>query len=325
MVEKRIARHLSGIRELLGFLREGPPVYIQTHNFPDHDAVASAFALQTLFAIHDIPATIVYDGDIERDSLRQFADDMEIELHPADQVPMHPEDRVVIVDGCKGNKNVTDLIGDEVAVIDHHQVVSPEDVEYSDIRSDYGACVSVIADYFRELGIDIPHDVATAAMVGINFDTSQLTRGVHEADLETYFEAYKVASVTYVHYIVRNTLKIADLDYYRKLLEGVRFSGRIAYGYFPGGCPQNLMGVLGDFLLTLDESEFVVLCARNEGRVNVSLRNENADWDASVVVRQLLDGVGFGGGHAHMAGGVVPDAANFDAESVLPRVEALLS
>ena len=35
-------------------------VYIQTHNFPDPDAIASAFGLQELLKLRGIHATICY-------------------------------------------------------------------------------------------------------------------------------------------------------------------------------------------------------------------------------------------------------------------------
>ena len=37
------------IHKLLTYTRQHQPIYIQTHICPDHDAVASAFALQHIF------------------------------------------------------------------------------------------------------------------------------------------------------------------------------------------------------------------------------------------------------------------------------------
>ena len=39
----------------LAALCHGKHIYIQTHNFPDPDAIASAFGLQRLLAQHEIP------------------------------------------------------------------------------------------------------------------------------------------------------------------------------------------------------------------------------------------------------------------------------
>ncbi|MFP4475943.1 MAG: hypothetical protein ACLFOY_10335 [Desulfatibacillaceae bacterium] len=50
------------------------------------------------------------------------------------------------MDGCKGNANVTDLPGEELAVIDHHAVADPDDVPYVHTDPAYGACASMITD-----------------------------------------------------------------------------------------------------------------------------------------------------------------------------------
>jgi ABC-type glutathione transport system ATPase component len=47
--------------QLVELLR-GHRTYIQTHNFPDPDAIASAFGLQHFLNYHGINADICYDG-----------------------------------------------------------------------------------------------------------------------------------------------------------------------------------------------------------------------------------------------------------------------
>ena len=44
-MKKMISQHLTSISELLDFLGKEVVVYLQVHDFPDADAVASAFAL----------------------------------------------------------------------------------------------------------------------------------------------------------------------------------------------------------------------------------------------------------------------------------------
>jgi len=61
-----------------------------------------------------------------------------------------------------------------------------------------------------------------------------------------------------------------------------------------------------------------VLCARNNGVINVSVRSEREEWNASRVVQAALDGIGFGGGHADMAGGIIRDPGELDG----PRLQA---
>ena len=315
---------MGRLNELLGVIGSRRPVFVQTHDFPDHDAVASAFGLQGVLARAGVPTRIVYGGDLQRDSLRRMIRDLQIEVAPAVEVPMGASDPIVIVDGCKGSKNVTELAGDEVAVIDHHEVTSPDNVPFVDIRPDRGACATLIHEYWREAGAEIPKDVATALMIGINMDTALLTRKVSPADIQAYADLYTRADVRLENSILRNSIQTKDLAFFRHALANVEISDAFAFCWFPDGCNQNLLGILGDFFISLEEAEFVLLCARNRGVINISARSEREEWNASRVVQAALQGIGFGGGHADMAGGIIADPQATDGPSLRDRFRKAL-
>ena len=307
---------MGKLGELLNVIGARRPVYVQTHDFPDCDAVATAFGLHVLLQSAGVPSRIVFGGDLQRDSLRRMIRDLGIDVAQAAGVDIHPHDPIVIVDGCKGSKNVTDLPGHEVAVIDHHDVNTPDDVPFVDIRPGMGACATLIYGYFREAGVEIPREVATALMIGINMDTALLTRQVSTDDIQAYADLYTRADIRMENSILRNSIQTRDLEFYRHALANVQVRDRIAFCWFPEGCNQNLLGILGDFFITLEEAEFVVLCARNNGVINVSVRSEREDWSASRVVQEALRGIGFGGGHADMAGGIIREPGEIDGEQL---------
>jgi len=315
---------MKNITELVDLLKKEKYIYIQTHNYPDHDAVASAFALQEFFNHYGITSRLTYDGDIQRDSLVDMINSLGIEIKNISEFNMTEKDKIVIVDGCKGNKNVTDLIGDEVGVIDHHQVNRAEDVPFNDIRSGYGACASIIFSYFNEHKINIPQNVASALLIGINMDTSLLTRGVSEHDIFAYSSLYTRSDVRLVNSILRNFIQQKDLMFYKEAIDKVTIRNSVAYCYFPDGCNQNMLGILGDFFLALSEVDFVILLARNKDRINFSLRNESSSWNCSLIIQQALEGIGFGGGHSDMAGGIINDISLFDEKKIYDNFMKLL-
>lgn len=302
---------MHDIHVLIKRLQQETCIYIQTHNFPDHDAVSAAFGLQHLLTNFDITSRLIYEGDIQRESLANMIKSLRIDIRHNSEYQIKEEDLIIIVDGCKGNKNVTNLIGDEIAVIDHHQVVSPEDVHFSDIRSDYGACCSIIFSYYGALSVDMTQDVATALMIGINMDTLLLTRGVSPFDLDAYSKLYRLADILYVNSVLRNQVQTKDLTFFKYALDKVVIKNTFAFCYFPDGCNQNLLGILGDFFLSLQEVDFVALCALNNEKINFSLRSEEPQWDASTIIQRVLSDIGFGGGHVDRAGGMMPDATLF--------------
>jgi len=299
-------------------------LYIQTHNYPDHDAVASAAGLRHLLGTFGIDGRIIYEGDIQRDSLLKMIELLDIPVMRSSECGLEAAKKIIIVDGCKGNKNVTDLVGEEVAVIDHHQVKATDDVPFVDIRPDHGACSSIIYSYFRELGVAVPRNVATALMIGINMDTALLTRGVGEADVQAYADLYPLADIRLQNSLLRNYIQTKDLEFYRYAINNVKIDRGVSFCYFPDGCNQNLLGILGDFFLSLEEIDFVILCAKNGGKMNFSLRNEREEWNASLVVQNALRGIGFGGGHQDMAGGIINDASSFDGDAIYRRFAAEL-
>jgi nanoRNase/pAp phosphatase (c-di-AMP/oligoRNAs hydrolase) len=301
---------------LIDTLKNEEFIFIQTHNYPDHDAVATAFALQHFLEHFNIKSCLIYDGEIQRDSLLQMIEDLGITIKNHHDYPLTSKHKIIIVDGCKWNKNVTDLIGDEVGVIDHHIVESPDDVPFVDIRPNYGSCSSILYSYYIEYNVEIPKNVATALMVGINMDTSLLTRGVSKSDIEAYASLYTISDIRLQNSILRNYIQTKDLSFYRYVIDKVKIEHEIAYCYFPDGCNQNLLAILGDFLLALEEVEFVILCAKNKESINFSLRSEKKEWNAALVLQEVLKGIGFGGGHADMAGGIINDISLFNPEDM---------
>jgi len=320
---KIITKYLSNINELIDFLRSEDIVYVQPHNYPDHDAIASAFGLQHFLKHFGIKTKIVYDTTIQRDSVIRLINELNIQAYHISDISMTSNDKIILVDGCKGNTNVTDLIGDEVGVVDHHLVVEPDDVEFSDIRVEYGACASIIASYYIENSVIMHQNVASALMIGINMDTALLTRNVSEFDIRAYLHCYRIANVSYVNNVIRNYIRLDDLTYYQHLITHKKIHDRILFCYFPQGCNQNLLGILSDFALALHEIDLVVLCAKNQ-KIHFSLRSEVFEWDVSVLIRHLLTGIGFGGGHADMAGGIITDINQFDPDEIFTKTITLL-
>ncbi len=315
---------MSKIEELIRLLRAGPPIYIQTHDDPDPDAVGSAYGLYHLLQLRGIQPRIVYAGRMAVDPVARLVEDLGIPLEQAREVAPQPPDRIVIVDGCKGSGHVSDLPGRAVAAIDHHEVAACEELPFMDARPEYGSCSTIVFTYFRDLSLEIPPSVSTALLTGLLVDTALMTRHVSRVDLSAYASLYTSADIALVNALLRNRIQKKDLAFYRAVLENVRIQDRFAFYCFRETCNPNLLGIIGDFLLTLREVRFVLLCAPNNGNIHLSARSEAKGWNAAVILKELLQGSGFGGGHAEMAGGIVTNPRLFDKEEVFRRLSAIL-
>ena len=282
-------------------------IIIQAHDFPDHDAISSAYALAYLLRKKGLSTFITFHGYIDRVSLRNLIDWLEIPVCEPKELKLQPNDKIIVVDGCIGEKNITDLPGLEVGVIDHHQVKTPDFVWYADVRPDYGSTATMMVEYYSYFSLLMPKRVATALLVGLSFDTANFTRAVGTADLRALLYLQARADNEMVNKICRNQVEFDELQLFNAMLSSMRREKNAAFAALPEGCPKNMLGVLGDFLLGVDELDIVVLTARNSEKTFISLRSECSKNNVAKIIRKVLNdkGIGFGGGHSHMAGGII--------------------
>ena len=167
-------------------------VYIQTHNFPDPDAIASALGIQELLKHNGISSTICYKGKIDRYSTDKLRELMEIELLNVEDLStiLTDEDEVILVDAQKGNSNIVDITGDEIICIDHHPENEKFPYRFKDIRPEVGACATIVAQYFFENNIPMDRRIATTLTYGVRIDTNNLSRGVSKLDIEMLYRMF---------------------------------------------------------------------------------------------------------------------------------------
>lgn len=300
----------NNIKELVELLEKGRRVFIQTHNFPDPDAISSAFGLQQFLCKYGINAVICYVGSIDRFNTKKMMDTFGIELYSYDDIEdMSEEDYIVHIDCQKPNANTTDLPGMEVACIDHHPVFVEEDCyRYTDIRI-VGACASIIADYYRITDTPISLNVATALAYGIKMDTDDLIRGITPLDMDIMSYLFRYADWDKLNSMYNSTIEFKDLKAYGAAIENIDVFDYVGFTYIPFECPNSLVAIISDFILSLDVVDVSIVYSVNSYGIKFSVRSERHDIDAGKLIHRALRGIGSGGGHATMAGGFVEQAA----------------
>ena len=285
---------------------KGHTVYLQTHNFPDPDAIASAYGMQKLLAQFDIPATLCYAGKIDKLSAAKMLDTFEIEMYPYDELKesMRKTDYIICVDSQKNAGNITDFVGDEIACVDHHPTFVEAEYLYRDIRMT-GACATLVAEYFRRCGITPDSDAATALLYGLKMDTLQFSRGVTDLDIEMFGYLNPLCDYEKLTRLERNNMEYTDLRAYGEAIESIDLFDKTGFSFISFSCPDALIGILSDFILSLEEVEIAVVSSVRADGIKLSVRSENKTVHAGELIREALQGVGDGGGHAAMAGGMI--------------------
>lgn len=299
----KLAKRVEQLVEIL----KGHRVMIQMHNYPDPDAMASAFGLQFLLRQYAIESDMVYIGNITKIADIRLIQYTGMEFYSPEELGLKEDDYIVLVDAQKYNKNCVDLIGDEVACIDHHPTMVGCEYQYKDVRR-VGSCSTLIAEYILEAGIIPTMEVASALVYGIKMDTANFVRGVTELDIRMYYELFPYVDQEFLSRIMINQIEFKDLVAYGAAIKSISLYKDIGYASIPFDCPNELIAIISDFILALDMVNFCVIYSEREEGYKFSVRSERKDLDAGKISFSILQNKmkGNGGGHSFMAGGFLP-------------------
>lgn len=304
-----MATRLNELVELI----KGHRVFIQTHNFPDQDAIASAYGLQVLLEEFGIITFICHHGNIDRTATAAMVAELGIKMTMDDgDLDMLETDYIINVDSQKGNSNILDLIGNEVACIDHHPVfLECEDYKFRDIRL-VGSCSTIIADYYRENNIEMPENVATALLYGLKCDTRDFTRGVTQLDIDMYGFLFPKSDNQLIRHFQSGEIQYEELNSFVDSMRNIDIYSGIAFAFLDFSCTDSFIATVSDFILDIDAVVFAVVYTRRGGGFKFSVRSEFDEFDAGQIVSEALSGIGTGGGHSSMAGGYADEGKVLD-------------
>lgn len=298
-------------------------VYIQTHNFPDPDAIASAFGLKGLLNAKGIESTICYKGKIDKYSTNKMIQRLNININHLDKPELMSEsDEIILVDSQKGNTNLLDSAGLQIICIDHHPIFGLANYRYTDIRPSVGACASIIASYYMENSIPLNVNTATALLFGIKVDTANLTRGVSDIDLKMFYALYNISDLDLINSLESNTLQFSDLNAYANAIKSIKVYDNISFANTGNHCPEPLIASISDFMMSIAGVGLSVVYSIKVDGIKISVRSDNSGFDAGQLTSDALCGIGGGGGHPSMAGGFVPFTATHEkVDEMIERIE----
>jgi nanoRNase/pAp phosphatase (c-di-AMP/oligoRNAs hydrolase) len=185
-------RPMSKAAELASLLEDhrGERHAIVMQDYPDPDAISSAWAHKMIAARYGIDCDIVYEGRIshqENLALVQLTDIELIRYGENGDIPQYHG--TVFVDNQGTTASLTDRFDaagvKPLVIVDHHERQDRIEAVYTDIRK-IGATATIYTEYIRE-GLlelnksDVQHvRLATALMHGIRSETSSLIRAREE-------------------------------------------------------------------------------------------------------------------------------------------------
>lgn len=311
---------------LLDFLREKKdalsPLLIMTHDYPDPDALASAFALHDLaekaFAI---TSRIVYDGIIGRMENREMVRILKMPVHKLKAADLKKYNCIALVDTQGAFENNSFPKNRKATiVIDQHPSDKKPLAELAIVDVNCGATSVILAQCLLMLETEINPRVATALTYGILTDTLNLYRSHSPELIEIYL---KILSHSDLKALAHIQNPVRSRKFFTTLGRGIQNAMRkrdLLVSHLGSVEHPDLVAQIADFLLTYQDACWSVCTGRYKGKLHVSLRTSKANVDAGEILRDAFENRGQAGGHDVIAGGSVKLGENAE-ESVWTETE----
>ena len=296
---KRLSAVLEGARSML----------IIVQNTPDPDAIAAAAALRELAnERHEIACSIGHSGAVWRAENLALLRYLGLKTRDLGDLDLERFDRLCMVDAQPGagNVNFDSSIRLDV-VIDHHPIRrETRSARFTDVRSRYGSTCTILWEYLKEAGVEIPIPLATAMVYGIRSDTQDLGRESTKADLAAFLDLYPFANARVLGRIVQAPLPRSYFSKLRIALDRATVYGNRIVSYLGHLDSPEMVAESADLLLRAEEVEWAMCLGVVDGWLHLSLRTSGRDNDAGRVARNLGGRRGFGGGHHALAAAQIP-------------------
>lgn len=305
-------------------------VVILTHDNPDPDALASAFALRLLLEkLCNVTARVAFSGLIGRAENRAMVQVLGLNPEPLSTLDLSSETVFAMVDTQPGTGNNSWVDGwPLVAVFDHHPLKFDLDtVAFADVSESYGATATMMVQYLDAAGLEPPVDLATALFYAIRSETLDLGREAGEADRDAYFRLLEQADMVSVARIQRARVPREYFGAFHQAIERAVIYDNVVMTDLQAVAAPDIVAEIADFLLRLQGAEWSCCIGQHRNDLVVSLRTTDPFAHAGRLIRRIVAGLGTAGGHGTMAGGQVPVAeGTYDemAETVTQRLLAAL-
>ena len=315
------ARRSAGA-EFRRILADEEEITVLMHPNPDPDAMAAAIGVSSLASQLGVDAAIQYPGQIRHQENRAFRTVLDLGLDRIDHVSDLASESVVLVDHneARGFAGADGVL--PTAVVDHHPGDGRGD-EFTDVRTDYGATASVIAEYFDDIGaVPVPPDkhasetgsdlvlgtrAATGLLYGILTDTKHLTVGASEPDFASAAYVYPGVDQDQLDRIANPSVDAEVLEVKARAIAGRRIEGSFAVADVGGVNNVDAIPQAADELIQLEGVSAVVIIGERDGTIHLSGRSRDDRVHMGNAIDAVLSEVdnGNGGGHSRMGGGTI--------------------
>ncbi len=305
-----LLRPSAGARRLVAWLAAKRPksLLILTHDHPDPDALASAWALALVaHRVGRTRARIAYGGIVGRRENLTMLESLEVPAYPLKAGDLDAP-AIALVDTqppFRNNRFPFPKRTTPDIVVDHHPRSPDTRARLAVIDTTVGATTTLMAEAMVAAGAPVSRRLATAIVYGIGSETQNLGVETSPRDAAAYTAFLPKASLSALWRIAHPR---HPASFFATLSRGIRgaFTWRDVIGvHLRELSTPDRVAHMADFLLTHEGMRWSIVTGRFDGRLHISLRTMSEAVHAGRLLRQLVGGGHRAGGHRMMAGGSV--------------------
>jgi nanoRNase/pAp phosphatase (c-di-AMP/oligoRNAs hydrolase) len=325
-INEQICKNKSAELSQLLTLHKGKKHIIAIQNFPDPDAISSAFAHKLISLKYDIAIDIVYDGKVSHQQNIALIKLLDIELmRYSEGVDLAQYDGSVFIDNQGTTTSLVKKLDQAgvkpLIIVDHHERQNVLNPEFTDIRK-IGATATVYTNYIKDGMLELSKSdrnhvkCATALMHGIRSETAELIKAKEEDLLAAGFLS-NYHDPGLLNEIVNQSRSKKVMDIIHKALENRIIKDNYSIsgiGYLRVE-DRDAIPQAADFLATEENVHTaivygIVLTDKNEELLSGSFRTSKLTIDPDEFIKDTFGkneiGKYFGGGKQEAGGFEIP-------------------
>ena len=300
-----MAADFDALRKILA---SGKRMLIVTHDHPDPDALASAFALARLCeSLAQTKSRTVCNGFVGRAENRSLKRELHLKLSSPNRFNWRKWPLIALVDtqpytgnNCLPRRRRPDI------VIDHHPLRRKTRGRYIDVRPNFGACATIMAEYLLAVEAPISPGLAAGLCYAISSETQDLAREATVHDANAYARLFVNADKKMLGRVLHPSLKHRYYSTLSHALLAAFTYGNIIGSHLGVIDHPDSVSLVADLLLRHERNTWSLVTGIWKDELHISLRTLNRSAHAGRVMRRMLSNRGAGGGHDHLAGGQIP-------------------
>lgn len=271
----------------------------------DPDALATAMAMKKLLRYRVKSVTIAHPNEIRRLNNVVMVRRLRIPLLRLKDAKLDDYSKKIMVDSQPNHLPAFEKIKLDV-IIDHHPAGSYPDVEFVDIRPEYGATASMAVEYLRAAGLKPSVALATALFYGIKVDTQNFEQKSVLADGISFRYLFNIANRDLVRKFELTDLRRSELKYFTAALSHLKYSKGRYYSHLGRVRSPDVLVIVADFLNHVDDIDWVFVSGIHGEKLVVIFRCDGYRKSAGKLADRIFGALGSAGGHKGAARAEVP-------------------